>query len=234
MFSVEDWAEVRRLRRSEGLPIKAIVRMTGLSRNTVRAALRSEKPPKYERASKGSLVDPVEPQIRAQLALDPRMPATVIAQRIGWTNSMTILKDRVRVIRPEYVGIDPADRVVYRPGESAQMDLCFPATQVPTGFGNAEILPVLVMTLTFSRFLSAMMIPSRPAGDILAGMWALIAGIGAVSKTLAWDREAAIGGSGRLTDAARMFAGTLGTQIVLPFGVDFDPAPASSSEVIAS
>jgi hypothetical protein len=33
------------------------------------------------------------------------MPATVIAQRIGWQHSMTTLKVRVRAIRPEYVGI---------------------------------------------------------------------------------------------------------------------------------
>ena len=77
------------------------------------------------------------------------------------------------MIRPEYAGIDPADRIVRRPGESAQMNLWFPATRIPTRYGNAEILPVLVMTLTFSKVLSAMMIPSRQAGDILAGMWVL-------------------------------------------------------------
>lgn len=215
VISVEDWAEIRRLHRAEGLPIKAIVRRTGVARNTVRAALRSQEPPKYQRASKGSLVDAVEPQIRQQLMVDARMPATVIAERIGWTNSMTILKDRIRQIRPDYVGIDPADRIVRMPGESAQMDLWFPATRIPTGYGQTAILPVLVMTLTFSKFLAAMMIPSRQAGDILAGMWELIAGVGKVSKTLVWDRESAIGGRGKLTDPAAMFAGTLGTRIVL-------------------
>lgn len=212
---MEDWAEVRRLHMAEGLSIKAIVRMTGLSRNTVRSALRSDGPPKYSRSRRGSLVDAVEPQIRQQLMLDPKMPATVIAERIGWENSITILKDRVREIRPEYVGVDPADRLEHRPGESAQMDLWFPETKIPTGFGSAEILPVLVMTLTFSKFLSAMMIPSRQAGDILAGMWELISSVGKVSKSLVWDRESAIGGTGKVTEPARIFAGTLGTSIVL-------------------
>lgn len=212
---MEDWAEVRRLYRAEGMPIKAIVRMTGLSRNTVRAAIRSFEPPKYERPRKGSLVDAVVPQIRQQLSLDPRMPATVIAERIGWEHSLTILKDRIRLIRPEYVGIDPADRIVHRPGQSAQMDLWFPATRVPTGYGQAKIFPVLVMTLTFSKFLSAMMLPSRQSGDLLAGMWALISAVGMVSKTLVWDRESAIGGKGKVTEPAAMFAGTLGTRIVL-------------------
>jgi hypothetical protein len=32
----------------------------------------------------------VEAQVRALLAEFPRMPATVIAERIGWTHSLTI------------------------------------------------------------------------------------------------------------------------------------------------
>ena len=36
MVSVEDWAEIRRLHRAEGVPVKAIARLLGISRNTVR------------------------------------------------------------------------------------------------------------------------------------------------------------------------------------------------------
>ena len=97
---MEDWAEIRRLHRADGMPIKAIVRKTGVSRNAVRRALAADEPPRYERVGKGSLVDGVEPQIRELLALWPTMPATVIAERVGWTHSLTILKDRVRVLRP--------------------------------------------------------------------------------------------------------------------------------------
>jgi hypothetical protein len=45
-------------------------------------------------------VDPVEPRIRELLAAWPTMPATVIAERIGWTRSLTVLKDRVRELCP--------------------------------------------------------------------------------------------------------------------------------------
>ena len=38
--------------------------------------------------------------------------------------------------------------------------------------------PVLVMTLTYSKVLSAVMIPPRQAGEILACMWQLIASVG--------------------------------------------------------
>ena len=77
------------------------------------------------------------------------------------------------------------------------------------------MLPVLVMTLGFSRFMTAMMIPSRQAGDILSGMWELICQVGRVTKTLVWDRESAIGGTGRVSAPAAAFAGTLATQIKL-------------------
>ena len=39
-MSVEDWAEIRRLHRAEGVPIKVIARSMGISKNTVRKALR--------------------------------------------------------------------------------------------------------------------------------------------------------------------------------------------------
>jgi Helix-turn-helix domain of resolvase len=35
VLSVEDWAEIRRLHRAEGMPIKAIARVMKVSRNTV-------------------------------------------------------------------------------------------------------------------------------------------------------------------------------------------------------
>ena len=60
MLGVEDWAEIRRLHRAEGLPIKLIARTLGVSRNTVRAALASDEPPRYERPPRPSVVDGVE------------------------------------------------------------------------------------------------------------------------------------------------------------------------------
>jgi hypothetical protein len=59
------------------------------------------------------------------------------------------------------------------------------------------------------------MIPSRKAGDILAGMWEIIGGWGRCPRALVWDREAAIGGSGRPSAEATAFAGTLGVRIKL-------------------
>ena len=113
---MEDWAEIRRLHRAEGMPIKAISRRLGISRNTVKRALGSVGPPKYERAPKGSAVDEFEPRIRALLAEFPDMPATVIAERVGWSRSITVFRARVTELRPLFAPKDPASRTSYAPG----------------------------------------------------------------------------------------------------------------------
>jgi transposase len=222
VLGVEDWAEIRRLRRAEGMPIKAIARVMGVSRNAVRRALVAEGPPRYQRPARGSIVDAVEPRIRELLAAWPSMPATVVAERIGWQRSIRVLRDRVRELRPAYLPPDPSSRTVYAAGEVAQCDLWFPPIEVPVGFGQtrtATRLPVLVMVSGYSRWLAARLLPSRTAEDLFTGWWELLAGLGGVPKALVWDQEAAVGkrrGRGTvLTEAAHAFRGVLGARIVL-------------------
>ena len=62
------------------------------------------------------MVDAVEPRIRELLQAWPTMPATVIAERIGWTRRLTVFKDRVRELRPVYLPPDPASRTTYVAG----------------------------------------------------------------------------------------------------------------------
>ena len=219
MLSVEDWAEIRRL-HGEKMPIKVIARNLECSRNTVRKALRDTAPPRYARAPSGSIVDAVEPKIRELLRAWPTMPATVIAERVGWDRGLTVLKDRVRDLRPAYLPPDPASRTAYLPGEVAQCDFWFPDIELPVGFGQtrtAKRLPVLTMVCGYCRWLSARLIPSRAAADLFAGWWSLIAGLGAVPRLLVWDGEAAIGrwrrGVSELTADTQAFRGVLGTSV---------------------
>jgi hypothetical protein len=82
------------------MPVKAIAWTPKVSRNTVRAALASDEPPKYQRKPAGSAVDAFEPRIRDLLAAYPTLPATVIAERVGWQRGLTVLKDRLRELGP--------------------------------------------------------------------------------------------------------------------------------------
>jgi len=222
VLSVEDWAEIRRLHRAEQMPVKAIARVMGCSKNTVKRALATDGPPRYERMPRGSIVDGVEPRIRELLAAWPTMPATVIAERIGWTRGLTVLKDRVRELRPAYLPPDPASRTAYAAGEVAQCDLWFPAITLPVGFGQvrtATRLPVLVMVTGYARWLAARLIPSRVAEDLFAGWWSLLAQLGAVPRVLVWDGEGAVGQRRRrqtvLTEQTHAFRGVLGAKVVI-------------------
>jgi transposase len=145
VITVENWAEIRRLHRGEQMPIKAVARVLGVSKNTVRRALRAGGPPRYERRGPGSIADAAEPRIRELLQACPQMPATVIAERVGWQNSITVLRERVRELRPAYLPPDPASRTSYEPGELAQCDLWFPPAGIPLGAGHCGSPPVLVM-----------------------------------------------------------------------------------------
>jgi transposase len=222
VLCVEDWAEIRRMHRAEGMPIKVIARVLGVSRNTVRAAIASGGPPKYERKRAGSIVDAAEPRIRELLAAYPAMPATVIAERIGWDRSIRVLSGRVAELRPAYLPPDPASRTSYVAGEIAQCDLWFPPVSVPVGFGQARKpaqLPVLTMVSGYSRWLSGTLIPTRKSEDLFAGWWQLIDGLGAVPRVLVWDGEGAIGrwrgGKVELTAECQAFRGTLAAKVIV-------------------
>jgi transposase len=217
VIEVEDWAEIRRLHRAEGLPIKQIARLKNVSRNTVRAALRSDGPPEYEREPRGSVADGFEPRIRELLVAYPSMPASVIGERIGWPYSGRTLRTRVAELRPAYLPPDPASRTSYAAGELAQDDFWFPDITLPVGFGQvrtAKQLPVLTMVCGYSRWAAAVLIPSRNAEDLYAGWWQLIQGLGAVPRLLVWDGEGAVGRHpDRLTAECQAFRGTLATRV---------------------
>jgi transposase len=222
VLSVDDWAEIRRLHRAEGLSIRAIARVRGVSRTTVRNALKADGPPRYQRRPAGSIADAAEPRIRELLQAYPRMPATVLAERIGWQRSIRVLSGRVAELRPLYLPPDPAGRTVYLAGEIAQHDFWFPPVELPVGFGQsrtAKQLPVLTLITGYARHVDGLLIPSRAAGDLFAGWWRLLQRLGAVPRTLVWDGEGAVGkyrpGRPVLTAETQAFRGVLGAKVVI-------------------
>ena len=74
MVGVEQWAEVRREHFVGGKSIKELARTTGLSRNTIRRALRSDRPPGYQRSPKACVLEPFKHDIHRLLKADPKLP----------------------------------------------------------------------------------------------------------------------------------------------------------------
>jgi transposase len=202
---------------------RAIARRLGVDRATVARALRSMGPPSYARppvAASAWLA--VEPMVRALLAEFPDMPASVVGERVGWTGSASWLRENVARVRPEYRRVDPVDRLAHLAGEEIQCDLWFPPVGVPVGGGSVARLPVLVMVASYSRFVAAVMVPSKQTGDLLAGMWHLLRDVfGGVPKRLLWDNEAGIGRAGKPADGVAAWCGTVGVRLVQ--AKPFDP-----------
>lgn len=210
---MEDWALIRRL-AAEGVPKAAIARKLGIARNTVIAAVASDGPPKYERKPGPTSFTPYETRVRQLLAGTPEMPATVLAERVGWTGSIRWFRDNVNRVRADHRPIDPADRLTWAAGDVAQCDLWFPPRKILLEDGSRTLLPVLVMSCGYSRFTLGRMIPTRKTPDLLLGSWSLLEALGRVPRRLIWDNEPGIGRR-TVTEPVAVFAGTLATTVVL-------------------
>lgn len=213
MISVQQWAEIRRMRFVEGLGIREIRRRTGLHRETIRRALRSTEPPTYARPAKGSKLDPFKDEIHALLREDPEVESQRIRELLaeqGYAGGKTITDAYVREVRPFFVEQRTFQRTVYRPGDVLQFDLWQPGREIPVGYGQTRGGYVVVGALGFSRYGAGALVFSKEAPDVLWGMWRCTRRIGALPGRLVVDREGCLhAGGGRPSEEFASFCGQL-------------------------
>ena len=212
MVGVEQWAEVRRMARVEGLSARAISRRTGLARDTVARLLACSEPPRYSRRAVGSKVDPFKDWICEQLRADPGIESQRLremASEIGYEGGKSIFDDYVRVVRPRFAVPRTFQRTVYRPGELAQCDLWEPREQIPVGYSQQRRGWVVTCELCWSRAIEGTLIFSKQAPDIMFGVARNLTRLGALPARLVWDRESAIAAGGRPTAPFAAFCGAL-------------------------
>jgi hypothetical protein len=213
VIGVEQWAEIRRLYFVEKRSKRAIHRLTGVHRDTITRAVISEVPPKYERASMGSKLDPFKDWICEQLVGDPSIQSLRLremAVELGYEGGKSIFDDYVREVRPRFLVRRTFQRTVYRPGELVQCDLWEPRELIPVGHGQMRRGWVVTAELCWSRVIAGSLIFSKEAPDILWGLGRCLGRIGVLPEKLVWDREAAIhAGGGRPTVEFASFCGQL-------------------------
>jgi transposase len=212
VVGVEQWAEVRRMRRVEGLSGREISRRTGLHRDTVARLLAAAVPPRYSRAPTGSKLDPFKEWICEQLRLDPRIQSQRLremAGELGYAGGKSIFDEYVREVRPRFVVPRTFQRTVYRPGELVQCDLWEPRELVPVGHGQLRRGWVVTCEVCWSRAIAGTLIFSKEAPDILWGLRRNLQRLGALPQKLVWDRESAIAAGGRPTVPFAAFCGQL-------------------------
>ena len=194
MLDVLRWAEIRRMREVERLPIREIVRRTGHDRNTVRRALRRQGPPRYERPPRPSKLDPFRAEIRRLLDEDAAIPAKrvcEIIEELGYEGGKTILDDHLREIRPHFLEPRTCQRTHYRPGELVQFDLWRPARKIPVGYGQTRPGLVVMGCAPWSRAGAGALVFSKQTADLNGGMARCLSSLGALPEKLVWDREGA-------------------------------------------
>ena len=213
MLDVERWAELRREHFVRGVSIKELARRQGIDRNTVRRALRSDRPPRYERARRPSKLDPFKEEIQALLREDPKLPGVRVRELLeplGFDGGKTIVDDYLREVRPLFLPKRSFQRTVYRPGEICQWDLWQPSQPVPVGYGQVRRAWVVVACLGYSRAGAGALIFSKEAVDVLWGMGRCLWSFGALPERLVWDREGCLhAGGGRPSGAYAAFCGQL-------------------------
>ena len=214
MVGVEQWAEVRRLHFVRGLSIREIHRRTGLHRDTIRRSISSDEVPVYRRAASGSKLDPFKDEIHRLLRQDPKLPGQRIRELIapvGFEGGKTIVDDYLREIRPLFLPAPRTfQRTVYRPGEICQFDLWEPRAEIPVGHGQTRKGWVVVACLGYSRAGAGALLFSKQTPDLLAGIRRCLWSLGALPKTLVWDRQSGLHArDGRPTDEFAAFCGAL-------------------------
>lgn len=128
--SVVEWAQVRAL-VGDGISEREIAARLAINRRTVRRLARADEPPRYERAGKGSMLDPLEAVICGLLKDWPAIKAPrvteVLRDDYGYAGSVDLVRKRMAALRPREVRA--AQRTGYRPGQVMQVDWagCRPA-----------------------------------------------------------------------------------------------------------
>jgi transposase len=212
VVGVEQWAEIRRMHRVDGLAIREISRRTGLHRKTVRRALAAAEPPKYSRSGCGSKLDPFKAWICERLAEEPRIQSQRLremAGELGYQGGKSIFDDFVREVRPRFLVPRTFQRTIYRPGELVQCDLWEPSEWISVGHGQRRRGWVVTSEVCWSRAIAGSLVFSKEAPDILWGLARNLGRLGALPEKLVWDREAAIAAGGRPTEPFAAFCGQL-------------------------
>lgn len=199
MFDVHDWAEVRRLQEREGLSKSAIARRLGMSRPTVKRLLELREPPRYVRRPAGSKLDPFLDAITAMLDRDPTVPATVILEHLrrdGYAGGITIVKERVARLRPQFLAARSYQRTTYLPGELAHGDWWELPIQIPVGAGATRRPYGWVTTLPHSAAHATVFSFSKTMADVLAATLGCLERLGGVPEAMVVDNDPSIVASG--------------------------------------
>jgi transposase len=98
-----EWAQVRAL-AADGVSQREIAARLGINRRTVARLAAADEPPSYQRAPRGSMLDPLEPVLARLLEEWPEIKAPrvteILRESYGYAGSVDLVKKRLAGLRP--------------------------------------------------------------------------------------------------------------------------------------
>jgi transposase len=154
VLKVEEWMDIRTLSR-EGHSIKAICRLTGFSRNTVRRVLRDAGPRDYRSPERVSCLDPFKAYAKERFEACGLSACRMLEEirPMGYTGSVRTLRRYLEGLKPEQERLRKLTvRFETPPGKQAQADWAY-CGRFPDAQGRLVSVYGFVMVLSFSRML---------------------------------------------------------------------------------
>jgi transposase len=188
MLSVEEWMDIKDLHR-QGHSVREIAKITGRSRNTVRAALKERAPKTYERRARATKLDPFKSYLSERYNECSLSAVRLIAeiQPMGYSGSVDLVRRYLATLAPQKrLQEQLTVRFETPPGQQAQADWAYCGR-----FHNlaGEEIPVyaFVMVLSFSRTLYVEFVSSMNLPTLLRCHQSAFAFFGGWPKSVLYD-----------------------------------------------
>jgi transposase len=185
--SAMEWAQVRSL-AADGVSKRQIAARLGINRRTVDRLVAAPEPPRYARALKGSMLDPLEPVLRGLLEEWPEIRAPrvteILRANYGYEGSVDLVKKRLAALRPRRAR--PAQRTGYRPGQVLQLDWAEMPTR-PKVAGRQRRVYALIASLPFSGAQTAHFSFDLTTESFLEGHVRALEWLGGVPRECVYD-----------------------------------------------
>lgn len=156
MLRVEEWMDIRTLRK-EGHSIKSIARLTGLSRNTVRRAIREAGPSAFRVPERASRLDAFKAYAKERFESCGLSAVRILDEirSMGYQGSVWTLRRYLESLKPIQERLRKLTvRFETPPGKQGQVDWAY-CGRFPDAAGRLIPVYAFVMVLGFSRMLYA-------------------------------------------------------------------------------
>ena len=154
MIKWEQWMKIKDL-RSQGHSIRAIARMTGASRNTIRKVLKQSAPAAFEKPERNSKLDEFKDYIKNRYEECALSAVRLIEeiQPMGYSGSIQTLRRYVQTLSNRNRALGRATiRFETPPGHQSQADWAY-AGRFADAVGEFIKIYIFVMVLSFSRMM---------------------------------------------------------------------------------